>query len=58
LPPFSLPVPASKVKEEHEEKMRDVTLRREEQLRVEQEDGRSVEMANTDFMVISGKLVI
>jgi hypothetical protein len=35
-----------------------VTLRREEQLRVEQEDGRSVEMANTDFMVISGKLVI
>ena len=33
--------------------MRDVTLRREEQLRVEQEDGRSVEMAKTDFMVIS-----
>ena len=38
--------------------MRDVTLRREEQLRVEQEDGGSVEMANADFMGISWKKIM
>ena len=38
FPSLKFPGDTSKVKEEHEEKMRDVTLRREEQLRVEQED--------------------